>query len=77
VIGSHRIMAEEGVDLAALMAEAEALRGEGATVIYFAVDGKVGGLVAIADPIKATTDAALRSLKEENIRVVMLTGDNK
>jgi Cu+-exporting ATPase len=77
VIGSHRIMAEAGVDLAALNAEAEALRAEGATVIYVAVDGKVGGLVAIADPIKATTAAALRSLKEENIRVVMLTGDNK
>ena len=77
VIGSHRIMAEAGVDLSALVAESAALRGEGATVIYVAVDGKVGGLVAIADPIKATTAAALRSLKEENIRVVMLTGDNR
>ncbi|SCW85536.1 Cu+-exporting ATPase [Rhizobium mongolense subsp. loessense] len=77
VIGSHRIMAESGVDLATLMADAEALRGEGATVIYIAIDGKVGGLVAIADPIKATTQKALRSLKEENIRVVMLTGDNR
>ncbi|WP_037141738.1 copper-transporting P-type ATPase [Rhizobium sullae] len=77
VIGSHRIMADAGVDLAALMAEAEALRGEGATVIYVAIDGKVGGLIAIADPIKATTPEALRSLKEENIRVVMLTGDNR
>lgn len=77
VIGSHRIMAEAGADLSALVAESEALRGEGATVIYVAVDGKVGGLVAIADPIKATTAAALRSLKEEKIRVVMLTGDNR
>ncbi|MGO8311192.1 copper-translocating P-type ATPase [Rhizobium ruizarguesonis] len=77
VIGSHRIMAEAGVDLTTLMAEAEALRAEGATVIYVAVDSEVGGLVAIADPIKATTTAALRSLKEENIRVVMLTGDNR
>nr|WP_281438312.1 HAD-IC family P-type ATPase [Rhizobium sp. 007] len=47
------------------------------TVIYVAVDGKVGGLMAIADPVKATTPAALRSLKEADIRVVMLTGDNK
>ncbi|MBB3352672.1 Cu+-exporting ATPase [Rhizobium sp. BK049] len=77
VIGSHRIMAEAGVDLSSLAAEAETLRGEGATVIYVAVDGEVGGLVAIADPIKGTTPAALRSLKEENIRVVMLTGDNR
>lgn len=77
VIGSHRIMTEASVDLSALMTEAETLRGEGATVIYAAIDGKVGGLIAIADPVKATTSAALRSLKEENIRVVMLTGDNK
>ena len=77
VIGSHRIMAEMGIDLSVLMGEAEMLRGEGATVIYVAVDGKVAGLIAIADPVKATTPAALRSLKEENIRVVMLTGDNR
>ncbi|MBX4906808.1 copper-translocating P-type ATPase [Rhizobium bangladeshense] len=77
VIGSHRIMAEAGVDLSSLAAEAETLRGEGATVIYVAIDGKVGGLIAIADPVKTTTPAALRSLKEENIRVVMLTGDNR
>ncbi|MBY5410856.1 copper-translocating P-type ATPase [Rhizobium leguminosarum] len=77
VIGSDRIMAEAGIDLATLVAEAEALRGEGATVIYVAIDGEVGGLVAIADPIKATTPEALRSLKKENIRVVMLTGDNR
>ncbi|MBY3225395.1 copper-translocating P-type ATPase [Rhizobium sp. 25PS6] len=77
VIGSHRIMAEAGVDLSTLVAEAEALRGEGATVIYVAIDGEVGGLVAIADPIKATTPEALRSLRKENIRVVMLTGDNR
>ena len=77
VIGSHRIIAEAEVDLSALTAPAEMLRGEGATVIYVAVDGKVGGLIAIADPVKATTPAALRSLKEANIRVVMLTGDNR
>lgn len=77
VIGSHRIMAEVGVHLSSLAAEAETLRGEGATVIYVAIDGKVGGLIAIADPVKMTTPAALRSLKEQNIRVVMLTGDNR
>ncbi|MBB3462236.1 copper-transporting P-type ATPase [Rhizobium sp. BK377] len=77
VIGSHRIMAEAGVDLSALMADAETLRGEGATVVYVAIDGKVGGLIAIADPVKETTPAALRSLQEEKIRVVMLTGDNR
>ncbi|MBS7701950.1 MULTISPECIES: heavy metal translocating P-type ATPase [Hyphomicrobiales] len=77
VIGSHRIMGEAGVDLSALSAEAEALRGEGATVIFVAVDGRVGGLIAIADPVKATTPAALAALRAAGVRVVMLTGDNR
>ncbi len=77
VIGSHTIMAEEGVDLTDLAAEAETLRGEGATVIFVAVDGAAGGLVAIADPIKPTTPAAVRALTQDGVRVVMLTGDNR
>jgi len=77
VIGSHRIMSEEGVDLSSLTGEAEALRGEGATVIFVSVDGRLGGLVAIADPIKATTPAAVAALRGAGIRVVMLTGDNR
>lgn len=77
VIGSHTIMAEEGVDLARLAAEAETLRGEGATVIFVAVNGQVGGLIAIADPIKQTTPAAVRALAKDGVRVVMLTGDNR
>lgn len=70
-------MAEEAVDLSALADEAEALRGEGATVIFVAIDGRLGGLIAIADPIKATTPAAVQALKAVGVRVVMLTGDNK
>ena len=77
VIGSHRIMAEAGVDLSALTSEAEALRGEGATVIFVAINGRIGGLLAIADPIKETTPAALKELRDAGVRVVMLTGDNK
>jgi Cu+-exporting ATPase len=77
VIGSLRIMAEEGVDLSGLAAEAEVLRGEGATVIFMSVDGRLGGLMAIADPVKETTPAALKALKDAGIRVVMLTGDNR
>lgn len=77
VIGSHRIMGEAGVDLSLLAAEAEALRGEGATVIFVAVDGQLGGLLAIADPIKPTSLAAVQALKSAGVRVVMLTGDNK
>lgn len=77
VIGSHTIMAEEGIDLADLAAEAEGMRGEGATVIFVAVNGEAGGLIAIADPIKQTTPAAVRALAEDGVRVVMLTGDNR
>ena len=77
VIGSHRIMAEAKVDLSALASEAEALRGEGATVIFVAINGRLGGLLAIADPIKATTPAAVQALRNAGVRVVMLTGDNR
>ena len=77
IIGSHRIMEESGVDVSALTREAEDLRGEGATVIFVAVDGRASGLFAISDPIKATTPEAVQTLLNEGVRVVMLTGDNK
>ena len=77
IIGSHRIMADEKIDLSALMEKAEELRGEGATVIFTAVDGRLVGLFAIADPIKPTTPSAVGALLAEGVRVVMLTGDNR
>lgn len=77
VIGSHRIMGEAGIDIATLAAEAEVLRGDGATVIVVAIDGKAAGLLAIADPVKQTTPAAIKALQAAGIRVVMLTGDNR
>jgi len=76
-IGNARLMAELGVEPGALAAEAERLRGDGATVFFVALDGAPAGLVAVADPVKATTHAALAALKEEGVRVVMLTGDNR
>lgn len=76
IIGSHRIMSEEKVDVSALSQRAEELRGEGATVIFTAIDGRLGGLFAISDPIKATTPAAVEALIKDGVRVVMLTGDN-
>ncbi|WP_192937225.1 copper-transporting P-type ATPase [Sinorhizobium meliloti] len=77
IIGSHRIMEEAGVDVSALVKEAETLRSEGATVIFVAIDGRVSGLFAISDPIKATTPEAVQTLVKDGVRVVMLTGDNK
>jgi len=76
ILGSHRIMGEARVDVSAMAAKAEELRNEGATVIFTAVDGILAGLFAIADPIKASTPEAVRSLVAEGVRVVMLTGDN-
>jgi len=77
ILGSHRIMEEEGVDVSAMTAKAEELRNEGATVIFTAIDGRLAGLFAIADPIKPTTPDAVKALVEDGVRVVMLTGDNK
>ncbi|SIR55584.1 heavy metal translocating P-type ATPase [Bosea sp. TND4EK4] len=77
VIGSHRIMSEAGIGTAAQAAEAEALRAEGGTVIFVAIDGRVAGLLVIADPVKQTTPRAIEFLKGAGIRVVMLTGDNR
>ena len=62
---------------APLAAEAEKLRADGATAIFVAVDGKAAGVIAVADPIKATTQAALEALRADGIRIVMLTGDNR
>ena len=77
IIGNKRIMSELGINTADLDRPADELRREGATAIYVAVDGQAAGILAIADPIKATTSQAITALKEAGIRVVMLTGDNK
>jgi Cu+-exporting ATPase len=76
VIGNRRFLAELGVDATPMDAESERLREDGATAIFLAIDGRVSGVLAIADPIKATTPEALRALREDGVRVVMLTGDN-
>jgi P-type Cu+ transporter len=70
-------MADLGVELGDLAARADELRREGATALFLAVDGKPGGVVAVADPVKQTTPAALAALRAEGIRIVMLTGDNR
>ena len=62
---------------ASLEAEAERLRGDGATVINIAVDGKLAGVLAVADPVKPSTPDALKALAAEGIKVIMLTGDNR
>jgi Cu+-exporting ATPase len=76
-LGNAKFLTELGIDTAALSPEAERLRGDGATAVFLAVDGKPAGVIAIADPVKDTTPEALKALAAEGIRVVMLTGDNR
>jgi len=75
-LGNARFLGEMSIDTSALAPEAERLRGDGATAIFLAVDGKAACVIAVADPIKKTTPDALRALVADGIRVVMLTGDN-
>jgi Cu+-exporting ATPase len=76
-LGNQRLLAELGVEAGPLAARAEALRAEGQTVVYLVADGRVGGLLGVADPIKASTPEAVRGLREAGLRVVMLTGDSR
>jgi P-type Cu+ transporter len=76
-LGNRALMQAAGIDVNALEAAAEALRRDGATAIFAAIDGKAAGVIAVADPIKATTPDAVRALKAAGVRVLMLTGDNR
>ena len=76
-LGNAKLMADLGISFGDLNQKADQLRSDGATALFLAIDGKPGGVIAIADPIKATTQAALESLRSYGIRIVMLTGDNK
>jgi Cu+-exporting ATPase len=77
VIGNAAFLSEQGIEVAALQADADKLRSDGVTAIFVSLDGKPAAIVGIADPIKATTPQALTALKEAGVRVIMLTGDNR
>ncbi|MGE0717359.1 MAG: HAD-IC family P-type ATPase, partial [Alphaproteobacteria bacterium] len=76
-IGNAAFLTEIGIATDALAARADALRRDGATAVFCAIDGKAAGILAIADPIRETTPATLQALAADGIRVVMLTGDNR
>ena len=76
-LGNAKLLDDIGISLGELATQADALRRDGATALFVAIDGKAHGVIAIADPIKATTAAALDQLRTDGIRIVMLTGDNK
>ena len=75
--GNQAFLAERGINSAALTADADRLRRDGATAIFLAVDGNAAGVLGIADPIKATAREALEKLRTEGLRIVMLTGDSR
>jgi Cu+-exporting ATPase len=75
-VGTVKLLGDRGAG-ADLNARADALRRDGATVMFVVIDGQAAGLIAVADPIKSTTAAALERLKGDGINIVMLTGDNR
>jgi Cu+-exporting ATPase len=76
-LGNAAMMADLGIDTASMSAKTETLQAEGKTVMFVAVDNKLAGLVAVADPIKATTAEAIKALHAGGLKIVMATGDNE
>ena len=74
-LGNAALMQQLGVDVTALAPQAEELRSQGASVMHLADGGRLAGLLAVSDPVKATTPAALQTLRDAGLRVVMATGD--
>lgn len=76
-LGNAMLMEELAVDVSSMSDQANELRSDGATVIFIAVDDRIAGLLAIADPVKETTPEAISQLQKQGIHIVMLTGDNR
>ncbi len=76
-LGNDAMMADLGIGIDVLVERADALRADGRTAMFVAVDGRLAGLVAVADPVKATTAEAIRALHERGLRIIMATGDNQ
>jgi Cu+-exporting ATPase len=77
LLGNRKLLEDFSIDPGEMTTQADNMRKEGETVMFVGVDNTIAGLVAVADPIKETTPEAIRQLHKENIRIVMLTGDNK
>jgi len=74
-IGNATLMQQLGIDVVPLASQAEEMRSQGASVMHLAVDGKLAGLLAVSDPVKATTADALAMLRKSGLRIIMATGD--
>jgi len=77
LLGNSVLLEQFKIDAGSLAEQAQAMRSEGQTVMFVGIAGKIGGLLAVADPIKKTTPEAIKQLHAEGLRIVMLTGDNK
>jgi Cu+-exporting ATPase len=76
-LGNAALMNDRHIDVGPLAESAERRRADGQTVMFVAIDGRLAGLLAVADPIKPTTADAIRTLHDEGVRLVMLTGDSR
>ena len=76
-MGRAAFLRDNGIDPSALEPTVEGLRRQGATVLFAGVDGRLGGIIVVGDPIRASTRAALDALHKEDIRIVMATGDSR
>jgi Cu+-exporting ATPase len=77
ILGNAALLTEQGINADGLQVRAEALRSEGMTVMLAAVDGRPAGVLGVEDPIRSSTPEAIRLLKEDGLRIIMLTGDSR
>ncbi len=77
IIGTAALLAEKNISLGVLAAQADAMRGRGQTVMFIAIQGRAAGMIAVADPIKASAAETIKALKQTGLDIVMLTGDNR
>jgi Cu+-exporting ATPase len=77
VVGNSKFLQELGMDVSPLANRAEALRADGQTAMFVAVDNKIAGLLGVGDPVKASTPEAIKQLHDDGVRIVMLTGDHR
>jgi Cu+-exporting ATPase len=76
ILGNATLLAERSIDVTPMAARATTLRDDGQTILFVAIDDRLAGILGVADPIKESTPAAIRALRDEGVRVVMLTGDH-
>jgi len=76
ILGSEALLERSGIETESLEAEANRLRAQGATIVWAAVDGDLAGILAVSDPVKESTAAAISELHDEGVRIIMVTGDN-